>query len=64
MSGEGLMVYRLREAKKLIAAMRAEMAADPALRRSQDPFVRGQRAALADLDERIKARIAEIQAAV
>jgi len=51
----------LREAKKLAAAMKSELAA--AYPRSQDPFIRGQREALKVLDDRLKARIAEITAA-
>lgn len=50
----GLCFYGLRAARGLIAQMRKDMAADPMVRRSQDPFTRGQREALKALDLRIQ----------
>ena len=46
--------YGLRVARSLIARMRKDMAADPMVRRSRDPFIRGQREALKILDARIQ----------
>ena len=51
---DGLHIYGLRAARALIADMRKDMAADPMVRRSQDPFIRGQREALKALDARIQ----------
>lgn len=52
-------VYGLRAAKRIVLEMRAEMAADPLMRRSQDPYVRGQRAALNELARRIDAELSQ-----
>ena len=53
-------VYGLREALRIVAAVRAEMAADPATVRSQDSFVRGERAMLAEINAQIARRIKEL----
>jgi len=54
----GLRIYGLRDAKKLIAEMRKELARD--YPRSTDPFVRGERYALQEMADRIEEIIKEI----
>lgn len=53
-------LHGLRAAKKIIAEMRKEMSDDPSQRRNQQPFVRGKRAALIEMDCRISERIATL----
>lgn len=57
----GFHIYGLRDAKNIIAGMRREMASDPLTRRSADPFIRGQRTALNEIEARITRLIANIQ---
>lgn len=53
-----MLVYGLREARALIAAERKALAADHP--RATDPYTRGQRDALKEIDRQLKVRIAEL----